>query len=116
MAAITSANVTVERTWMAMDAAGAQVEVVRDLVITLTAQGGTIGDIPASALGFNKIYSVHAIGANISAALAAAVLMRDAAGTEIYPVDLTQTTDALRNNRSNITGTIYARISGSPRS
>lgn len=114
MAAITSANVTKVRKWEIKDAGGATVEVVADLVIALSAQGGTAGDIPASALGFNKIYSVVAQAAVISATLVGAVVCKDQTGTEIFPVDVTQATDANRANRANLTGDLYVRVTGSP--
>jgi hypothetical protein len=115
MAAITSANVTVERQWTTTDGTGGVVEVTKDLAIALTAQGATIGDIPASALGLSKIYSVQVHGANLGGIVKAAGMSRAYDGSELVPFDLLQATDANRGDRANITGTVYVRVSGSGR-
>src|SRR5687768_4077712 len=101
MAAITSANVTKSRSWEAVSRSGSMVEVVKDLIITLSAQGGTAGDIPASALGMAKIYSVQATGLLTSSVMYGAVVGLNAAGDEIFPIALTDATDATRATRAN---------------
>jgi hypothetical protein len=114
MAAITSANVVVTRQWMARDAGGAEVEVVKDLVITLSAQGGTAADIPASALGLALIKSCHPHILDVSGTpkLATVGVAKD--GSELVPADVNQATDANRTGRANLTGDLYIRVTGSP--
>lgn len=115
MAAITSSNVTLIRTFQNVDRAGCVREKVSDLAITLSAQGGTAGDIPASALGFAVIYAAQALSATISSTMVGAVVCTAQDGSEIFPVDLTQATDANRANRANLTGTLYVRVFGTPK-
>ena len=115
MAAITSSNVTLVRSWERADLAGWAREKVSDLAITLSAQGGTAGDIPASALGFAKIYCAVCLSANISSTMVGGLVCVAPDGSEIFPVDLTQATDANRAKRANITGTLYVRVTGTPK-
>ena len=112
MAAITSSNVTVVRQWAAGDAAGAFREVVKDLAITLAAQGGTAGDIPASALGLSLIHSCQAKELDVSGTPKGATVFVKKDGSELVPFDVNQATDANRTARANITGVLYIRVTG----
>lgn len=112
MAAITSANVTRTRSYNNSDSGGAFVEVVKDLILTLSTQGGTAGDIPASALGMSKIYSCQWQAAVIAATTVAVYGGMEIDGSGIFPIDLTQATDANRTTRANLTGTVYVRVTG----
>jgi len=117
MAAITSSAVSLLRSWETIDRAGCVKEKTSDLAITLSAQGGTALDIPAATIGFNKIYSVNAFclyDGNVTSYGALAGMSYD--GSDIFPVDLTQVTDANRINRANITGVWYVRVTGIPKS
>ena len=115
MGAITSANVTVARSWETVDAAGCIREKVSDLVLTLSSTGGTAADIPASALGFGVIY--HACAQKFidgSSVLRGALVGVGLLGAEIFPVDVTVDTDANRSLRGSLTGTLYVRVFGTP--
>lgn len=114
MAAITAANVTLIRSWAAPDISGAQREVVKDVSIVLAAQGGTAGDIPASALGFALIHSCQAKELDVAGTPNGALVFVKKDGSELVPVDVNQATDANRTLRANITGTLYIRVSGHP--
>lgn len=114
MAAITSANVTVTRSWEVMDKGGQFQEKISDLVITLSSQGGTAGDIPATALGFAKIY--YAVGKAFDDAtnVRGAWVGVGTNGSEIFPVNACVSTDADRTLRASLTGTLYVRVHGVP--
>lgn len=58
MSAITTANVTTIDSWERGTKSGQRVDLAQRVSIALTAQGGTTGDIPASALGLAEIYEV----------------------------------------------------------
>lgn len=112
MAAITSSVVTLLRSWEQAAKGGYTVEKVKDLKIVLSTQGGTAGDIPASALGLSKIYSAVAQGLNVSGTQKGAVVGIATDGSEIFPVDMNQATDANRTLRANVTGDLYVRVTG----
>jgi hypothetical protein len=113
MAAITSANVTPSRTWETMGADGCVKEKTSDLAIVLSAQGGTAGDIPASALGFAKIYSAFGLAFDDATNVRGAWVGVAVNGSEIFPIDAVVSTDANRTLRANLTGTLYVRVTGS---
>jgi hypothetical protein len=122
MAAITTANVALVRSYINCDMSGAQREVIKDILITLTAQGGTVGDIPASALGLGKIYTVVAYQGNNTGTITTFGAGCDAptagypnsgylaGGTEIWFEAPGSGTGA----RANYTGIVYARVTGTP--
>lgn len=114
MAAITASNVTLIRAWEVPTKAGSRAEISKDLKIVLSAQGATIGDIPASALGFSKLYSVFSQGLDISSngVITATPVSLSITGSEIIPCTLTQATDANRGLREDITGDLYVRVTG----
>ena len=122
MAAITSANVQVLETTDVISKALKSFGVRRKLAITLAAQGGTAGDIPASALGLKQITSTRTYAAYIGSAWvgnaptfignSTSTLLQD--GNYIFPVDLTQATDASRANPANITGVLDVEVEGIP--
>ena len=122
MAAITTANVALVRSWVVVDQSGGAREVVKDLLITLAAQGGTAGDIPASALGLSRIYSVVAFQGNNAGTITTFGAGMDAptagypnsgylaGGTEIWFEAPGSATGA----RANYTGVVYCRVTGCP--
>lgn len=112
MAAITSANVTKVHAYEEGARDGTFVEVVKDLIIALSSQGGTAGDIPASALGFAKIYSAVGMAFDDATNVRGAWVGVATDGSEIFPIDATQATDANRTLRANLTGSLYVRVTG----
>jgi len=112
MAAITSANVTTTSAWRMGDIGNKYQGVLKNLQIVLSSQGGTLGDIPASALGFTKILSVMTGILMVSTTPKGVVVGVASDGTELIPIDLTQATDANRTARANITGTLYISVLG----
>ena len=112
MAAITSANVVVTRSWEEGNRAGQLIQTTKQLIITLSAQGGTAGDIPASALGFEEVYEAYAYGLNVSGTMKGAVVGIALDGSEIFPVDMNQATDANRTLRANVTGDLWVTVKG----
>ena len=113
MAAITSAVVTVIRSWEAGDRGGAFVEIVKDVHFTLSTQGGTALDIPPSAFGMTKFHSVSSLG-NDSTGVKAIPLAIATDGSEMLTYALTDATDGTRATRANVSGEVYARITGLP--
>lgn len=115
MAAITSANVTRQHIRRVMDASGAQWELTMDLIIVLSAQGGTAGDIPASAIGLQRIHSVTGGILNNSGTITSVPCYTDyytntsggVGGNEIIPFPTNGS-----NSRGNATGTLYIRVVG----
>jgi hypothetical protein len=113
MAAITSANVTLLRSWEVMDKAGVFREKSSDLAIVLSTQGGTAGDIPPSALGFAKIYWASAISFNNGGGNT-----NDTVGAVGVYTDFTTglfTVSASTGAPANYTGTVYCRVTGTPK-
>ena len=116
MAAITSANVTLI-TRVEMKGKGILTEVMREVAIVLSSQGGTSGDIPASALSMVYVDKVEQIGfIDGSSALryvpGVVEYTTTGHGTGILPIDLTNATDANRNLPANVTGTWRVRVYG----
>jgi hypothetical protein len=117
MAAISSANVSVIQAYEFGSRTGKSHGLRQILAITLSAQGGTAGDIPASALGLKQITNVQSLGAILSGNPRYVGVGVSALGSDsnyIYPVDLTQATDANRATPANITGTLYVMVEGIP--
>lgn len=116
MAAITSANVVVlQPPYEHGSRHGKLVETRMVVQITLAAQGGTAGDIPASAFGLKQITSVRDMAATIGGNPRHCPLQIANYGQNnnyIYPLDPTQATDATRTTPANITGTVVAEIGG----
>jgi hypothetical protein len=112
MAAITASNVTLLRAWETAAKAGYTVEKTKDVSIALSAQGATAGDIPASALGFSKIYSAVALAFDDATNVRGGWVGVAVDGSEIFPIDAAQATDANRTLRANLTGTLYVRVTG----
>lgn len=112
MAAITSTNVVVTRAWDEGDRGGKVIQSVKQLIITLSAQGGTAADIPASALGFAEVYECYAYGLNVSGTMKGALTAIAIDGSEIFPIDVNQATDANRTLRANVTGDLYVTVKG----
>lgn len=117
MAAITSANVVISNQYEFGSRSSKFIEYRMIATITLAAQGGTAGDIPASAFGLKQITNVRDIACTIGGnprhcPMQIANFGLD--GNYIYPLDPTQATDASRTTPANITGTVVVEISGIP--
>ena len=112
MAAIASSAVTVLRSWEAMNTAGQFVEKVSDLSIVLSAQGGTLGDIPAATLGFAKVFCAEAINQNNGGGTA-----NDYAGWVGVWSDYSGifTANYGTGAPANYTGTLRVRVTGTPK-
>ena len=83
------------------------------LAIVLSTQGATLGDIPASVLGFAEIYWAWCFGANISAANNQVSVTIDTTTTTIGVMSqsiLTYTAGSA--TPANITGTILVEVFG----
>jgi hypothetical protein len=112
MAAITSANVVVVKSWEDGDRSSKWTSSVRRLKITLAAQGATIGDIPAAALGFREIYDAYAATLMVANVPKGVIVCVDLLGTELVTVDINQATDATRGDRANVTGVLFVTVRG----
>lgn len=115
MAAITASNVTVVE-FRPIRVMGKSYGVRRLLSIVLSSQGGTAGDIPASALGFTRITNVQPLCLTVSgpAIRLATVGLDSSSGTELVTYDVTNATDASRTTRANLTGTLLCWVEGYP--
>lgn len=118
MAAITAANVTLVKSFNAFDR-GQLLETCREVIITLTAQGGTAADIPASALGFSYLTNVEFVGFVDNGAVKRFTYVwleyaTTANATGLSVGDPTQATDANRGIIANLTGTLRVRVYGKP--
>ena len=112
MAAITSANVTVIKGWDEGDRTMKWTDSLRRLKIVLAAQGGTVGDIPAAALGLAEIYGVSEATLDVGGTPKATLVFTALNGSELITADLTQATDATRADRANLTGNLYVTVRG----
>lgn len=112
MSAITSSNVEYLRGWFVGDGSGKHVQVKKHLAITLSSQGGTTGDIPASALGLSRIdeINVQCLDASGTITIPHVGVAKD--GSELLPINLNQSTDASRSTRANLTGILYCWVTG----
>jgi hypothetical protein len=118
MAAITPSNVTVLD---AGDSASKQSKsrgIRRRVAVALTAQGGTAGDLPASAFRLKQITEVNFNGffdgTNWRAGVQVGIANAGTDNNSVFPADLLQATDASRGNPANLTGTLYLTIEGIP--
>jgi len=108
-----SGTPTVVRWWYVGDRNGKQVEVSKDLTITLTTQGGGTNTIGKAALGFTSINTVTPIlFVDGSANNRAVNLFTDA--TNVLVADPQVVTDANRGLGADVTGTLTFRITGTP--
>lgn len=117
MAAITSANVVIHDTYEIGTRQGKFRAQAVYATITLAAQGGTAGDIPASVFGLKQITYARNLAATIAAAQREVGFQIANYGVDanyIYPVDPAQATDASRGLPSNITGTCTVYLEGIP--
>lgn len=115
MAAITSANVTRISGNEVGDRYGNFVEKTAVYDVVLSSQGGTAGDIPASAFGFatfNWVTCVRAIDG--SSNLCTVMPIVEVAGTGFLVADPNTSTDANRSKPANFTGTVRVRFGGRP--
>lgn len=114
MSAITSSAVTIVESWRS--SVNGRNLLHRLLDITLASQGGTADDIPASVLGFAKIYTAQSCGliATSGGALhcVPVVVEDDQAG--ILTVNIEAATDADRSNPANppVDGDLRVLITG----
>jgi hypothetical protein len=87
-------------------------EKVSDLAIVLSAQGGTLGDIPASALGFAKIYNVNVQSVNNGGGTSndkGSDLGMYSDGSGLFWAAYAD------GSQANYTGTVYCRVVGTPK-
>lgn len=111
--AVYSGTPTVVRWWYVGDRNGKQVEVSKDLTITLAAQGGATNTIGKTALGFTAINSVQLINFTDNAAQNRGISVWTDA-TNVLLGDPQVVTDADRCEPIDLTGTLTFRITGSP--
>lgn len=113
MAAITSANVTLIRSWEDGDRQSKFVQYQGVFDVVLSSQGGTAGDIPATAFGWTKIYAAICVRAiDNSAALAVIMPTVEVGDTGVLICDPENATDATRGNPTNYTGTVRLHLFG----
>lgn len=112
MAAITTSNVTVLSAARIGDIGNKYIMVMKRLKITLSAQGGTAADIPASVLGFTLIYGAYPALLDVSGTPKSATVGVSTNGLELITFDANQATDANRTARANVTGDLYVTVLG----
>ena len=113
MAAITASNVTILTDDTVGTASNKRIASRRRVSIALTTQGGTAGDIPASVLGFNQIYSVSLISFLTTAPANANVgVTIDTWGSNNNIITFTAINGS--TGPANVSGTIYLDIVGDP--
>jgi hypothetical protein len=113
MAAITAANVTTLSSFPMGTVSGKLVERRDRVAIALTTQGATLGDIPASVLGYAEIYSVILISfvtagnayANIGVGVATQAADLSTSINTFTAIDGTTAP-------ANVTGTLTLQIEG----
>lgn len=106
-----SGTPTVVRFWYVGDRNGKQVEISKDLTITLSSQGGLTNTVGDTALGFASINTVQTIQfVDGSSVIRAVALTTD--GTNVYTCDPQVSTDADRGKAADVTGTLTFRITG----
>jgi hypothetical protein len=111
MAAITASNVTILTDDTVGTASNKRIAVRRRLSIALTAQGGTAGDIPASVLGFNQLYSATLISFVIAGPANANIgVTLDTWGSNNNIVTFTAVDGSTAP--ANVTGTLYVDVVG----
>ncbi len=106
---------TVSRQWEEGDRFGKRQRVVKRLSLSLSSQGGTSNNIPATALGFvaGTLEKADCIlFTDGSSNKRVVVCFTD--GTYLYVSDPTQATDANRGLPSDVTGTLVVEVSGQP--
>ena len=106
MAAITFANVTDISSQEVGTKSGKLVALERRIKITLSAQGGTAGDIPASALGMSEIFSTSNATLDASGTYTARTIGISPTGSYLFPGALA---DGAPNN---VTGDLYVTVRG----
>lgn len=110
-----SGTPTIVSQWEEGDRFGKRQRVVKRLSLSLSSQGGTTNNIPATALGF--------LAGTLSKATC--ILFTDGSsnkrviwcftdGTYLYIGDPTQATDANRGLPGDVTGTLIVEVSGQP--
>jgi hypothetical protein len=113
MAALTSADVVVNRRWEVGDRFGKQVEVVVDATLTMSSNGATAADIPASLFIMSSLYSVECVSfTDGSSVLRWMPVFTD--GSDIFTGTVTTATDADRGKAENVTGTLRVLVHGRP--
>jgi len=113
MAAITASNVTILTDDTVGTASNKRIAVRRRLQIALTTQGGTAGDIPASVLGFNQIYSASLIAFLTTAPANANIgVTLDTWGSNNNIVTFTAVDGS--TGPANVSGTLYVDVVGDP--
>ena len=106
MAAITYANVNVIDSWERGSKSGKFTSLVQRVAVTLSAQGATAGDLPASAFGLAEVYEVSPATLDASGTYTAVDLAIVPNGTSIFPAAYTN------GAPTNLTGILYFILTG----
>lgn len=119
MAAITSANVAILQGYEVGTRSGKFLAYGMVAAITLTAQGATAGDIPASVFGLKQITHVREISGVIGGNPRHIPMQIANYGQDnnyIYPLNVLEAVDANRGTPANITGVVTVYLEGIPAS
>jgi hypothetical protein len=113
MAALTSADVVINRRWEVGDRAGKQIEVVVDATLTMSSNGATAADIASSLFAMSSLYSVECVSfVDGSSVRRWMPVFTD--GTDIFTGTITTATDADRGKAENVTGSLRVLVHGKP--
>ena len=93
-----------------IDGMGSKVYNEKRGTLTLTAEGGTSGDLPASLFGLISLSGVDVAIKTDDSAIALFAVSSD--GSELFATNLAQSTDASRPNKADLTGTYSITIRG----
>lgn len=109
-----SGTPTIVRWWEVGDRYGKRVEVVKDLTLTISSQGGASNTIGDTALGFSEIYKVDLIDFVDDSGSQRRGLTVQTDGTNVLLGDPQVTTDADRCEPVDCSGTLKIRVHGWP--
>ena len=104
---------TLVRGWEVGDRTGKRVEVVRDLVLTISSQGGASNTIGKTALGFASINTVTLIDFTDGGSQNRGIVVWTDA-TNVYVGDPQVGTDNARCEPLDSSGTLTIRVTGWP--
>lgn len=106
-----SGTPTIARSWYVGDRNGKQVEISKDLTLTITSQGGVTNTIGKAALGFSSIYTVTLVNFTDGGPQNRGIIVWTD-GTNVYLGDPQVVTDADRCEPIDLTGTLAIRVTG----
>lgn len=110
-----SGTPTVSSQYEEGDRYGKRRRVVKRLSLSLSSQGGTTNNIPATALGFRAGTLEKAVCVLFTDGSAnKRVVWCFTDGTDLFIADPTQATDANRGLPGDVTGTLVVEVSGQP--